>query len=70
MASPTEDRSSTMEENTAVDPVQQQPAASRWRRLFGGKTKEDFERSENQTYRAKSTLGILSDRETDEVPGE
>ncbi|KAI2698437.1 hypothetical protein CBS147372_6967 [Penicillium roqueforti] len=69
MASPTEDRSSTMEENTAVDPVQQQPAASRWRRLFGGKTKEDFERSENQTYRAKSTLGILSDRETDEVPG-
>ncbi|KAJ5510292.1 Major facilitator superfamily domain general substrate transporter [Penicillium expansum] len=69
MTSPTEDRSATMEGNTGVDPVSQQPAASRWRRVFGGKSKEDPESSEDQTYRAKSTLGILSDRETDEVPG-
>lgn len=70
MASPTEDRSATMEENTGIEPIPQQPAVSRWRRVFGGKTKEDPEPSEVQTYRAKSTLGILSDKETDEVPGE
>jgi hypothetical protein len=69
MASPAEERSVTTEENTGIDPVQQQPAVSRWRRVFGGKTKEEPESSENPTYRAKSTLGILSDRETDEVPG-
>lgn len=70
MTSPAEDRSATMEENTGIDPVPQQPAASRWRRVFGEKTKEDPESSEDQTYRAKSTLGILSDKQTDEVPGE
>ena len=69
MVSPAEDRSIAMEENRGVHPVQQQ-AVSRWRRLFGGKTKEDSESSEDHNYRAKSTLGILSDRETDEVPGE
>ncbi|KAJ5473029.1 hypothetical protein N7530_007030 [Penicillium desertorum] len=69
MASPAEDRSATMEESTGSDPVQSQPTASRWRRVFGGKAKEDPESSEGQTYRSKSTLGILSDKETDEVPG-
>ncbi|KAJ5857088.1 Major facilitator superfamily domain general substrate transporter [Penicillium solitum] len=69
MTSPAEDRSATMEENTGIEPALQQPAASRWRRIFGGKTKEDTESSGDQTYRAKSTLGILSDKETDEVPG-
>lgn len=57
-----------MEENTGIEPVLQQPASSRWRRVFGGKTKEDTVSSGDQTYRAKSTLGILSDKETDEVP--
>lgn len=70
MTSPTEDHSATMEENTGIEPVLQQPASSRWRRVFGGKTKEDTVSSGDQTYRAKSTLGILSDKETDEVPGE
>jgi hypothetical protein len=70
MASPAEDRSATMEERTGSDPVQSQPTASRWRRVFGGKAKEDPESGEGQTYRSKSTLGILSDKETDEVPGE
>ncbi|CAI7578535.1 unnamed protein product [Penicillium glandicola] len=69
MASPAENRSTTMEENAGIDPVTQQPAASRWRRIFGGKTREDLESTETRTYRAKSTLGILSDKETDEVPG-
>lgn len=69
MSSPAEDRSASMESITGGEPVLQQPAASRWRRVFGGKTKEDPEFSEGQNYRAKSTLGILSDRETDEVPG-
>lgn len=67
--SPTEGSSGVMEENMS-DPIARQPAASRWRRVFGGKSKEEPESSEDQTYRAKSTLGILSDRETDEVPGE
>ncbi|CAP85582.1 Pc20g02530 [Penicillium rubens Wisconsin 54-1255] len=58
-----------MEERTGSDPVQSQPTASRWRRVFGGKAKEDPESGEGQTYRSKSTLGILSDKETDEVPG-
>ena len=69
MASPAEEHSAAMDENPGMDPVLQQPAASRWRRVFGGKVKEEPESSENPTYRAKSTLGILSDRETDEVPG-
>ncbi|KAJ5970602.1 Major facilitator superfamily domain general substrate transporter [Penicillium vulpinum] len=69
MTSPAEDRSATMEENTGIDPVLQQSAASRWRRIFRRKTREEPESSEDQTYRAKSTLGILSDKETDEVPG-
>ncbi|KAJ5692329.1 hypothetical protein N7462_001752 [Penicillium macrosclerotiorum] len=38
-----------------------------WRRFFGEKTKEDTQNEGN--YRAKSTLGILSDKQTDEVPG-
>ena len=70
MVSPAEDRSATMEESTGIYPAQEQPKVSRWRRVFGGKTKEDPESGENQTYRSKSTLGILSDKETDEVPGE
>ncbi|KAJ5780438.1 hypothetical protein N7457_005598 [Penicillium paradoxum] len=45
-----------------------QPAASRWRRLFGAKSNEEPQLGEEQTYRSKSTLGILSDKETDEVP--
>ncbi|KAJ5372664.1 Major facilitator superfamily domain general substrate transporter [Penicillium concentricum] len=69
MVSPAEERSATMEENSEIHPVVQQPAASRWRRVFGRKTEEEPESSEDQTYRAKSTLGILSDKETDEVPG-
>ncbi|OQE38306.1 hypothetical protein PENCOP_c008G05639 [Penicillium coprophilum] len=70
MASPAEERSNTMEESTGIEPVLQQPAASRWRRVFGGKAKEEPESSEDQSYRAKSTLGILSDKETDEVPAD
>ncbi|KAJ5520059.1 Major facilitator superfamily domain general substrate transporter [Penicillium fimorum] len=58
-----------MKENSGIDPIMRQPAVLRWRRVFGGKTNEEPESSENQTYRAKSTLGILSDKETDEVPG-
>ncbi|KAJ5179282.1 hypothetical protein N7492_002492 [Penicillium capsulatum] len=41
----------------------------RWKRLFGAKSAGDADGNENPTYRAKSTLGILSDRDTDEVPG-
>lgn len=44
-------------------------AAPRWKRFFGGGSQEHPEGSDEPTYRAKSTLGILSDRQTDEVPG-
>jgi hypothetical protein len=69
MVSPAEGRLSTVEKNVVTDPVQQQPTTSRWKRLFGGKSTEDPESGEEQNYRAKSTLGILSDKQTDEVPG-
>lgn len=44
---------------------------TRWGRWFGrGRNAEDGgENPENDSYRAKSTLGILSDTQTDEVPG-
>lgn len=45
-------------EGPAADP-------SRWRRFFISSTTDE----EPNRYRAKSTLGILSDKETDEVPG-
>ncbi|OGE54477.1 hypothetical protein PENARI_c006G04657 [Penicillium arizonense] len=69
MVSPAEGRLSTVEENVVTDPVEQQPTTSRWKRLFGGKSTEDPESGEDRNYRAKSTLGILSDKQTDEVPG-
>lgn len=48
-------------------PPQQTPAG--WRRFFGGGTREGQEGNERASYRSKSTLGILSDKQTDEVPG-
>lgn len=42
----------------------------RWRRIFGDKPNRDREANEEPTYRPRRTLGILSDKETDEVPGE
>jgi hypothetical protein len=40
-----------------------------WRRMFGHKSTGNEDVNDDPTYRAKSTLGILSDKETDEVPG-
>ncbi|KAF3390619.1 MFS antiporter QDR3 [Penicillium rolfsii] len=45
-----------------------QPKVPRWRRFFGAGSDETGE-NEEETYRARSTLGILSDKQTDEVPG-
>ena len=70
MASTQEDHSTAMGGNSEANPVSSQPSVPRWRRLFGGKPKEEAEFNEDQTYRAKATLGILSDKKTDEVPGE
>lgn len=44
-------------------------ATSRWKRIFGNKPTDGGDVNEEPTYRSKSTLGILSDKETDEVPG-
>ncbi|KAJ5820347.1 hypothetical protein N7474_005938 [Penicillium riverlandense] len=56
---------------TSLPDTLRRPAATvrRWRRMFGGNPKAESESSEENTYRAKSTLGILSDKLTDEVPG-
>lgn len=70
MASPEEDSPTTMEGNSGVDLASHQSSIPRWRRLFGGKPKEETVSHEDQSYRAKATLGILSDKQTDEVPGE
>jgi hypothetical protein len=70
MASPEGDSLTTMEGNSGVDLAPQQSSVPRWRRLFRGKPKEETHSHEDQSYRAKATLGILSDKQTDEVPGE
>lgn len=43
----------------------------RWKRWFGrnASTDEEQSREDDDPYRPKSTLGILSDKATDEVPG-
>lgn len=58
---------STMAENKEGKSAPQE-SLPRWRRLFGGRPNDDDENGE-ETYRARSTLGILSDKQTDEVPG-
>ena len=40
-----------------------------WQRVFGGKS-GDGQTDPESSYRPTSTLGILSDKRTDEVPGE
>lgn len=60
--------SSAMAEPMGPNATPQQ-ATPGWRRFFGGKRSERQQGSEESPYRAKSTLGILSDRQTDEVPG-
>ncbi|CAG8290475.1 unnamed protein product [Penicillium olsonii] len=68
MASPEGDHPTTRDD-TEMETGTPQPAAPRWRRLFGGKPKETTSSSGDPNYRARATLGILSDKETDEVPG-
>lgn len=68
MESSEESTPSTMAEHKERKPTPQQ-SVPRWRQPFGGRSKEDDE-TEEETYRARSTLGILSDKQTDEVPGE
>ncbi|CAG8371570.1 unnamed protein product [Penicillium salamii] len=59
----------TASENTGMETDTPQPAAPRWKRLFERKPREAASSSEDPNYRARSTLGILSDKQTDEVPG-
>ncbi|CAG8092231.1 unnamed protein product [Penicillium salamii] len=69
MASSAGDPPATASENRGTETDTPQPAAPRWRRLFERKPREAVSSSEDPNYRAKSTLGILSDKQTDEVPG-
>jgi hypothetical protein len=52
---------------------QREPAQGLWNRVFrrreSGKPKSESESINNPSHRPKATLGILSDKETDEVPG-
>ncbi|KAL2867045.1 putative MFS transporter [Aspergillus lucknowensis] len=53
-----------------VTSPQTQPDKIWWKRLFGaGSPLDSGSSSEDMDYRPRATLGILSDRETDEVPG-
>ena len=67
MASPEESPSSNAGSPKQTGESSQE--TSRWRRIFGTKSKANGDATEEPTYRSKSTLGILSDRQTDEVPG-
>lgn len=60
---------SATEETKSRNDTPQQAVTPRWRRLFGGSKGTSEGPDEHSTYRAKSTLGILSDKQTDEVPG-
>lgn len=53
------------------NPPSRRSETSRWKRWFGrsSSTGEEQPREGENPYRPKSTLGILSDKETDEVPG-
>lgn len=46
-----------------------QATPSRWKRWLGGKSGDESSPEVKEPYRSKSTLGILSDKQTDEVPG-
>lgn len=58
--------SPAMAETKAQGSTQETP---RWRRFFGRKSSDQEDANEESPYRAQSTLGILSDKQTDEVPG-
>ena len=53
------------------NPQSRPSETSRWKRWFGRSSSTDEAQSWERegSYRPKSTLGILSDKETDEVPG-
>jgi len=53
---------------TSEDQLRQVPP-SRWKRWLGGKSRDEASPEAKESYRSKSTLGILSDKQTDEVPG-
>ena len=66
----------TSEQNAVAATGQQQEenghqAVRTWfRRIFNSSSSEDSGSNDGDTnYRPKATLGILSDRQTDEVPG-
>lgn len=62
------DEATTTEEG---NPQSRPSEIPRWKPWFGrsSSTDEAQSREKNDSYRPKSTLGILSDKETDEVPG-
>lgn len=61
----------TGEEPPTASPAQQSnPARGWWKRLRGSNAPETPAITTSQSpYRPRRTLGILSDKETDEVPG-
>ena len=52
-----------------VEDQPRQTTPSRWKRWLGGKSGNESSPEVEESYRSKSTLGILSDKQTDEVPG-
>lgn len=54
---------------TVEDQPPRQTTPSRWKRWLGGKLGNESSPEVKESYRSKSTLGILGDKQTDEVPG-
>jgi len=58
-----------MENKPETSEDQARQVTPRWKRWLGGNSKDEESPEVKEPYRAKSTLGILSDKQTDEVPG-
>ena len=71
MSSTPEATAAVMAESTGNtdNPDHPPPTKSRLRRWLGRSANVSESTDEYKSYRPKNTMGILSDKETDEVPG-
>lgn len=69
MSSTPEVTPTTMANTAPEDSGHRPPAKPGWRRWLSSSANESESADEDKPYRARATMGILSDRETDEVPG-
>ncbi|KAJ5668285.1 uncharacterized protein N7477_006855 [Penicillium maclennaniae] len=68
MDAPSNSLPSVAEDTQSRHDTPQQAETPRWRRFFAGSKKPSENTDDSTSYRSKSTLGILSDKQTDEEP--